>query len=154
MCCLINFELTLAFITAIMIKEFITGIWLAKFENAAQLEEYVSYNYGEKDDDPNCKFADDIGLRYLDTDFLESIFLDSSSKIIQRIKTLSFVGNFQSELLASVNSLKYDSKNSIISVSGIRDGNPVNIGLFDLTPGQNDNGDLLFVGLYKFAESH
>lgn len=135
-----------------MIKEFITGIWLAKFDNEAQLREYVDYNYLENEDDPKCKFADDIGLSHIDTDFLESIFFGSSSEIFNTIKSLSFVENFKTQLMASMNMINYKDKNSIISLSGIRDSGRVNNKLFDLSPVQNDNENLLFVGLYRFEE--
>jgi hypothetical protein len=133
-------------------KEFITGIWLAKFDNAAQLRQYVEYDYLENEDNPKCKFADDIGLSHIDTDFLESVFVSSASEILNTVTKLSFAENFKTELLTSMNLINYADKNSIISVSGIRDSGTVNIKMFDFTPTQNIKGHLLFVGLYKFEE--
>lgn len=55
--------------------------------------------------------------------------------------------------MASVNSINYVDKNSIISISGIRDIRKVNDEMFNLRPVENNNGNLLFVGLYRFEVS-
>jgi len=135
-----------------MSREFITGIWLAKFDNSAQLRQYVDYDYLEDQDNPKCKFADDIGLSHIDTDFLESVFFSSSSEIFNTLKKISFFDKFEMEVLKSLNSINYSDKNSIISISGIKDSGLINIEMFDLTPIQNDKDNLLFVGLYKFED--
>ena len=137
-----------------MKSEFITLIWLATFENQAQLTDYVDWKYLENEDDPKCSFADDIGLKYFDSDFLESAFVETPSKLIEQIDNISFVENFKVQLLAKINDIDHSEKNSIISLSGKKDVyGGINEKLLDFTPTLNDKKYLQFVGLYKYEET-
>jgi hypothetical protein len=134
-----------------MKSKFITLIWLATFENQTQLTDYVEWKYLENEDDPKCSFADDIGLKYFDNDFLESAFVATPSKLLEQIDNISFVENFKGQLLTKINDINYSDKNSIISLSGKKDVyGGINEMLFDFTPTLNDKEYLQFVGLYKY----
>ena len=137
-----------------MKSEFITLIWLATFENQAQLTDYVDWKYLENEDDPKCSFADDIGLKYFDSDFLESVFVETPSKLLEQIDNISFVENFKVQLLTKINNIDHSEKNSIISLSGKKDVyGGINEKLLDFTPTLNDKKYLQFVGLYKYEET-
>ena len=117
-----------------MKSEFITLVWLATFENETQLADYVDWKYLENEDVPKCSFADDIGLKYFDSDFLESAFVATPSKLLEQIDNISFVENFKVQLLSKINDINYSDKISIISLSGKKDVyGGINEKLFDFT---------------------
>jgi Immunity protein 22 len=136
------------------IKKYITGIWVAKFENANSLREYVEFNYLEDEDNPKSKFAEEIGLYHFDSDFIESEFLTNSLELSKQITKVSFAESFSNELTAKLSLLDYSNKNSIISLTGIIDTNgSVNEKVFDFTPFENTNEYIQFVGLFKYEIS-
>ena len=134
-----------------MKSEFITFIWLAKFDNQTQLTEYVEWKYLESEDDPKCNFADDIRLKYFDSDFLEIAFAATPSELLEQINNISFVENFKAQLQTQIGDIAYSHKNSIISLSGKKDVHGgINEKLFDFAPMQNDKEHLHFVGFFKY----
>jgi hypothetical protein len=135
-------------------KKYITGIWVAKFENANSLREYVEFNYLEDENNPKSKFAEEIGFYHFDSDFIESEFLTNSLELSKQITKVSFAVNFSNELTGKLSLLDYSNKNSIISLTGIIDRNgSVNEKLFDFTPVENMNDNIQFVGLFKYELS-
>jgi hypothetical protein len=137
-----------------MKSEFVTLIWLATFDNQIQLTDYVDWKYLENEDDPKCSFAHDIGLRYFNSDFLESVFVATPSKLLEQIDNISFIENFKIQLLTKINDINYSAKNSIISLSGKKDINGgINEKLFDFTPILTDKKSLQFVGLFRYEET-
>jgi hypothetical protein len=139
-----------------MTKEFVTGIWLARFDNKDELREYVSFDY-ENEDDVTSRFATDIGLSYFDQDFMESVFFDSPSAMHDYIGRKDFVNN--KELSSKFASIEIGDQNSVISILGIkgdglvRGGGLVNEELFHYKPIPIDNGYLTFVGLFRSQQS-
>ena len=132
-------------------KKNITGIWLTKFENANSLREYVEFTYLENEDNPKSKFAQEIGINHFDSDFIESIFLKDSLELAKQVTKVSFAENFISELTEKLSSIDYTNKNSIISLTGIKDrNNSVNEKLFNFFPVENTNDKLQFVGLFNY----
>jgi hypothetical protein len=137
-----------------MKQEFITLIWIGVFENQAQLTDYVGWKYLENVPDPKCRFADDIGLKYFDNDFLETVFVETSSKLIEQIDNISFAENFKAKLLATINDINYSDKNFIISLSGQKDAyGCINEMLFDFIPILPNKKYLQFVGFYKYEQT-
>lgn len=137
-----------------MKSEFITFIWLATFDNQFQLTDYVDWRHLENKDDPKCSFADDIGLNYFDSDFLESAFVTTPSKLLEQIDNISFIENFKVPLLTKINEINYSYKNSIISLSGKKDVyGGINENLFDFTPMLNDKKYLQFIGVFQYEET-
>ncbi len=132
-------------------KKYITGIWVANFENANSLREYIEFNYLEDEDNPKSKFAEGIGIHHFDSDFIEVEFLTSSLELAKQITKVSFAENFSKELIEKLGLLDYSNKNSIISLTGILDRNDsVNENLFGFTPIENTNDNLKFVGLFNY----
>ncbi len=132
-------------------KKYITGIWVANFENANSLREYIEFSYLEDEDTPKSKFAEEIGLYSFDSDFIEGEFLTNSLELDKQITKVSFAENFTNELIKKLSLLDYSNKNSIISLTGILDSNgKVNEKLFDFTPIENTSNNLQFVGLFNY----
>lgn len=137
-----------------MKSSFVTGIWLTTFENQSQLEGYLEWKYSENEDEPKCSFAEDAGLPYFDSDFLESFFAPAPDELLQQIDNISFAGNFKAQLLAVMKGMNYTDKNSIISLSSKRDRyGSVNEGLFDFVPPLNKRENLQFAGLFKYEDA-
>lgn len=137
-----------------MKSEFITLIWFATFENQTQLTDYVNWRYFENEDEPTCNFADDIGIKYFDSDFLESTFVQPPLQLLAQIDNISFVENFKAQLLTKINDINYSDKNAIISLSGKKDVNGgINQMLFNFIPQFNNKKYLQFIGLFKYEES-
>ncbi|HZY79482.1 MAG TPA: immunity 22 family protein [Cyclobacteriaceae bacterium] len=132
-----------------MAKQFITAIWLGKFNSSAELREYVAFNY-ENEDDVSSKFANDIGLPYFDEDFMESVFYNSQPEILDYLGRRSFVDN--KEVLSKVTSMGLGDNNSVISITGFKDRGLVNEELFDYQPVQIEKDYLVFVGLFRGEE--
>lgn len=134
-----------------MESEYITFIWLAKFDSQTQLAEYVEWKYLENENDPKCNFAADIAIKYVDSDFLEAAFAAKASELLEQLNNISFVENFKPQLLAKIGNTACSDKNSIISLSGKKDiHGGINEKLFDFTPTQNDKEHLHFVGFFKY----
>jgi len=133
---------------------FIAGIWLARFNSQDELENYVDRVYPDDGDDPYCRFASDAGLGYFDHDFLEVAYAETSAELLKNMDKLSFAANYKDQLLARLDKINYDNKNSIILLSGRKDNESgpggVNDKLFDLVPVINDKDHLQFVGLFRF----
>lgn len=137
-----------------MKSEFITLIWFATFENQTQLTDYVNWRYLENEDEPTCNFANDIGIKYFDSDFLESTFVQTPSQLLAQIDNISFVESFKTQLLTKINDINYSDKNAIISLSGKKDVNGgINQMLFNFIPQFNNKNYLQFIGLFKYEES-
>ncbi len=134
-----------------MKSEFITLIWITTFENLTKLANYVDWKYYENEENPKCSFADDIGIEYFDSDFLESVFVTTPSDLLGQIVNISFVENFKAQLLTKINEIHYSDKNSIISLSGKKDDyGSINEELFHFTPTLTDKKMLKFVGAFKY----
>lgn len=137
-----------------MKSEFITLIWLANFENRTQLSDYVDWKYSENEDDPVCDFANDIGLEYFDSAFLETAFAGSLSELLAQIDDLSFIENFKEHLLAAINNSNCSGKNAIISLTGKKDVNAgINENLFGFIPSAIHKNHLAFIGHYRYNEA-
>jgi Immunity protein 22 len=129
-------------------------IWLAIFENQSQLTDYIDWKYLEDADDPKCTFSDDIGLRYFDSDFIETIFVMPPSNILEQIANISFAENFKIQLLTKIKSTNYSDKNCIISLTGKKDAyGAINGTLFDFTPNLSEKKYLQFIGVFKYEET-
>jgi hypothetical protein len=132
-------------------KKCITGIWFAKFDNANSLREYVEYNYLEDENNPKSKFAEESGINNFDSDFMECEFLSNSLEIANHVTKISFAENFHNELLEKINLMDFSNKNSIISLTGIRERNgSVNDNLFNFILFENANDNLQLVGLFNY----
>ena len=137
-----------------MKSEFITLIWFGKFDNQTLLTDYLDWKYLENQDDAQCSFAHDIGLKNFDSDFLESVYIATPSKLLEQIDNISFIKNFKEQLLTKINNIHLADKNSIIALSGKKDiYGSINENLFDFTPTLNDKAFLQFVGLFKYEGS-
>ena len=134
-----------------MKSEFTTAIWLATFDTETELRDYVDWKYSDNEDGPTCTFADDIGLTYFDSDFLESVFVEIPSELLEHIDHISFAENFKAQLVTSINNINYADKNAIISISGKKDMyGSINEDLFDFVPMVTNKKYVQFVGLFKY----
>jgi immunity protein 22 of polymorphic toxin system len=135
-------------------EQFISAVWLAKFNDSTELSDYVEWIYPEDEDeqeDPTCMFANDIGINWFDHDFIESGYYGTSSEVLKNIEGHSFVEYYLPDLQQKLNSIDYSDKNSIIILSGIRDD--INSFLFNFTPINIGKEHLQFVGLFQYLVS-
>ena len=135
-------------------EQFISAVWLAKFNGSTELSDYVEWIYPEDEDaeeKPTCMFANDIGVDWFDQDFIESGYYGTSSEVLKNIEGHSFVEYYLTDLQQQLNSIDYSGKNSIIILSGIKDD--INNFLFNFTPTNNGKEHLQFVGLFQYLVS-
>lgn len=137
-----------------MTTEYITGIWLAKFESETELKDYLELKYFDGEDNPKSSFASDINLDFFDTDFLECAFVGTSLNIPPELNNFSFVELFKDKLTTNLNSVNFSGKNSIISLSGKKNGNEsINDSLFADFRSTVEKDYLQFIGLFRFSDS-
>lgn len=135
-------------------EQFISAVWLAKFNSSTELSGYVEWIYPvdeEKGEDRTCMFANDIGVDWFDQDFIESGYYGTSSEVLKNIEGHSFVEYYVTDLQKKLNDIYYSDKNSIIILSGIKDD--INSFLFNFTPANNGKEHLQFVGLFQYLVS-
>lgn len=131
---------------------FITGIWLATFENEYEFADYVSFQYTEDGGDEKRPFANDIGLKDFDEDFLECVFEEDLPSLLARVEELSFIDHFKTELLARIKASDCTGRNAILALSGRKDDHGgINEALFDLKQVGSGKGYLQFMGLFEHA---
>lgn len=131
---------------------FITGIWLATFENEYEFADYVSFQYPDNGGDEECQFANDIGLKDFDEDFLECAFEEDFSALLPKVEELSFAGHFKTELLARIKASDSAGRNAILALSGRKDDHGgINEALFDLKQTESNKAYLQFMGLFQHA---
>lgn len=135
-----------------MKSEFVTAIWVGKFDNEQELADYLEWNYSpDENEEPTCMFSEDTGLSSFDEDFLEFAYVGSSDKILPLLDNVSFIENFRDDLLKKISSINLSDSNSIIVLSGKRSiHGDINADLFDFISQTNDKDYLQFVGVYKF----
>ncbi len=135
-----------------MKSEFVTAIWVAKFDNERELADYLEWNYSaDESEDLTCKFSKDTALSFFDEGFLEYAYVGSSAKILTMWDNISYIENFKDELLKKISSVNLSDSNSIIALSGKRSiHGDINAELFDFKSQTNDKVYLQFVGVFKF----
>lgn len=131
---------------------FITGIWLATFDDEYQFNDYIAWQYPENGGNAVCQFAYDIGLKYFDSDFLECAFEEDLSALLPEVENLSFADYFKTELLARIKESDCTGRNVILALSGRRDNRGgINQALFDLKQPGSAKPYLQFMGFFQHA---
>jgi hypothetical protein len=79
-------------------QEGFVSVWLGSLPDESSLEDYLRETYDE-DGNSSCPFRSDLGVRWLDHDFMEAHFTPKPVRVDQLLKGFSYSESFCGSVL-------------------------------------------------------
>lgn len=130
--------------------QYVVAVWLANFDQEKEMLNYLEERYDE-DGISKSGFGDAIGLKHIDSDFLEHVSFTDSMKLEEIINGVSFSEYFKEDLTPLINHDSLSTNNTIIFLYGKQDVyGAINEHIFSLVNMPRKQLPFSFIGTIKF----